>query len=203
MDVVRRHFEKHARRGITLNAPQLAAFARQKDIRVALKDLRKIRHEFKFTAFASRYRRPLRYMSSSYPRYGVGMADAAIFMPQHKKVNDGAMGFLLVVECLSGQLAAIPLRDLTSRSWELALVAVIETSSIHALRVMVSDRDSAVKSNDASKGLRARLKKRFGLGWIFLKNRNKAFKVRLTLMTMSTCDACDVPCSTISTCDVP
>ena len=34
------------------------------------------------------------------------MADMANFMPEHSKVNGKAIGFLLVVECISGQLAA-------------------------------------------------------------------------------------------------
>ena len=71
MDKVRGWFEKHARLGITLSAEQLAKFARQKGIKVKMKELRQIRHEFKFTAMASRYRRPLKYMSSSVGRYGL------------------------------------------------------------------------------------------------------------------------------------
>lgn len=174
---MRQHFERNARRGITLSAEKLAEFARKKNLGLGLAQLRKIRHTFKFTAFASRYRRPLRYMSSSVPSYGVVMVDMANFLPQHKRANGGAVAFLCCVECLSGQLAAVPCTDLTARSWEKALVSVIESSGIHAVRVIVSDRDSAVKSNHASEGLRARLKARFGVKWIFLKNRNKAFKV--------------------------
>lgn len=179
MDQVRKHFERHARRGITLSARQLAEYCRKRNLPFTLERLRKIRHEFKFTAFYSRYAKPLRYMSSSVPKYGVVMADMANFMPQHRRANDGAVAFLCVVECLSGQLAAVPCKDLTSKSWERALVSVAEGgSAIHAVRVVVSDRDSAVKSNHASAGLRARLKARYDVGWIFLKNRNKAYKVR-------------------------
>jgi hypothetical protein len=178
MDRVRDYFEKHAKKGITLSAVQLAAFCRQKKIKFDMAKLRQVRHEFKFTAFAARYRRPLRYMSSSVSKYGVVMADMANFMPQHKRVNDGAVGFLCCVECLSGQLAAVPCKDFTTRSWAKALDAVLERSGIHAINVIVSDRDSAVKSNHASKGLRGRLKSEHGISWLFLKNRNKAFKVR-------------------------
>lgn len=127
---------------------------------------------------ASSYRRPLRFMSSSVAKYGVVMADMANYMPQHKRANGGAVAFLCVVECLSGQLAAVPCKDLTTRSWERALTSVAEGSAINAVRVVVSDRDSAVKSSHESKGLRGRLRSKFGIGWIFLKNRHKAFKVR-------------------------
>ena len=177
MDRVRAHFEKYARRGITLSAVQLAAFCREKNIKFDLATLRKVRHEFKFTALAARYTKPLRYMSSSVAKYGVVMADMAYFMPRHKGVNGGAVGFLCCVECLSGQLAAVPCKNFTTKAWESALTAILESSGIHAITVIVSDRDSAVKSNHASEGLRGRLKSKRGIGWIFLKNRNKAFKV--------------------------
>lgn len=178
MDGVRQYFERHARRGITLSASQLHAYAQKRGVAVTLSKLRKVRHEYKFTAFASRYTKPLRYMSSSVAKYGVVMADMANFMPRRRAVNGGARAFLCCVECLSGQLAAVPCKDLTTKSWEKALVSVIEGSAINAVRTVVSDRDSAVKSTHASKGLRARLKARFGVGWIFLKSRHKAFKVR-------------------------
>jgi hypothetical protein len=70
MDQLRARFEKHARIGITLSARQLADFALKKGIKIEMSELRKIRHEFKFTAFASRYQKPLKYMSNSVGRYG-------------------------------------------------------------------------------------------------------------------------------------
>jgi hypothetical protein len=177
MDQVRNHFEKHAKRGITLSAAQLAKFARAKQLKgVTQASLRQIRHEFKFTAFASRYRRPLKYMSSSVARYGVVMADMANFMKQHSKVNGGAKAFLCCVECISGQLAVVPVPDLTRKSWKKALNVVFERSAINAIRILVTDRDSALKSSN-SKGLRQELQEEHGVGWLFLKSRSKAFKV--------------------------
>ena len=177
MDKVRAHFEQHARRGITVNARQLAVFARKKGIKVKLSELRKIRHEFKFTAFSSRFRRPLRFFSNSVARYGVVFVDMCHMAGEHKKVNNGMMGLLVSVEAISGQLSAIPVRNFTTRSWETAIVSMIEHSAINAVRCVVSDRDSAVKSNHESMGLRARLRRDFGVKWVFLKNRSKAYKV--------------------------
>jgi hypothetical protein len=177
MDKVRAQFEQHARRGITLSAEQLAAFARKKGVKVDMSELRKIRHEYKFTAFAARYRRPLRFFSQSVARYGVVFLDMGHMAGEHKKVNDGMMGFLCCVEAISGQLSAIPVRDFTTRSWEKAIVSMIEHSAVNAVRCVISDRDSAVKSNHESLGLRARLKRDFGVKWVFLKNRSKAYKV--------------------------
>ena len=177
MEQVRARFEKHAQRGITLSASQLAKFAKDRGLKgVTQAGLRKLRHEFKFTAVASRYRRPLKFMSSSVARYGVVMADMANFMPQHRKVNGNAIGFLCVVECISGQLAAIPVPNFKTSSWEHALTSAFDHSAIAGVRIVVTDRDSAVRS-DNSQGLRSRLKEKYGVGWLFLKSRSKAFKV--------------------------
>jgi len=180
MERVRAYFEKHAREGITLSARQLADFCRKKGIRASPEKLRRVRHEFKFTAFYSRYRKPMRYARSSFAHYGVVMADMANFMPKRRRVNGGNKAFLCAVECLSGQLAAVPVKDLTRRSWESALKTVIEKSGINAVRTVVTDRDSAVVSDNET-SLRKHLRDKFGVGWHFLKSRNKAFKVRLRL----------------------
>lgn len=175
MEEVRQHFEVNARKGVVLSATQLAAFAKKRGLKnTPLSDLRRIRHEFKFSAFASRYTRPLRYMSSSLMIYGSVQVDMANFMPQHRKVNGGHAAFLLGVEGVSGQLAVVPCKDLTTRSWEKGLRIMMETSAFSSVRLFQSDRDSAVKSNDASKGLRARLKRDFGVGWYFMRGRHKA-----------------------------
>ena len=175
MDRVRAYFDRYARLGQTRTARQLEEFCRQNGIRFDPQRLRRIRHEFKYAAFAQAYRRPLKYMASSVSKYGVVHLDMANFQPQHRAKNDGCAAFLCAVECLSGQLVAVPCRDLTTASWRVAVQKLAETTVIHALRVVVSDRDAAVKS-DNDGGLRALLKRRYGISWIFLKNRSKAFK---------------------------
>lgn len=70
MDVLREHFEASAKRGVVLSAAQLMQHARKKGLEVSEVDVRKIRHEFKFSAFSSPHQKPLRYMSSSIHIYG-------------------------------------------------------------------------------------------------------------------------------------
>jgi hypothetical protein len=177
MEEVRRHFEANARRGVVLSASQLASFAKKRGLpNTPLAKLRQVRHGFKFSAFASRYTRPLRYMSSSLMIYGSVQVDMANFSPEHRRVNGGHAAFLLGVEGVSGQLAVVPCKDLTTKSWERAIRIMMETSSFNSVRVFMSDRDSAVKSDDASKGLRARLKRDYGVGWYFMRGRHKAFR---------------------------
>jgi hypothetical protein len=103
----------------------------------------------------------------------------ANYMKNDAAVNGGMTGFLCVVEAVSGQLAVVPVPNLKTKSWKKAILSVMEKSAIHAIRAVCSDRDSAVKSDHESKGLRAQLKRDHGVTWIFLKNRSKAYKVRL------------------------
>jgi hypothetical protein len=200
-DILEKHFVANAKRGIVLSARQLADFARRRGLKVAWAELRKMRHRFKFTALSSRFTRPLRYMSSSVLTYGcvqvcvfvcvarsrifflllssstnllLCQVDAAWMFKERAKVNGGAVGFLLGVEGISGQLAVQPMKDLTTKSWEKALRYMVETSAFSSVRTFMSDRDSAVKSNDESEGLRAKLKRDYGISWYFLRGRHKA-----------------------------
>lgn len=100
--------------------------------------------------------------------------DFANFMNDKKRVNDGHVGFILGVEGLSGQLAVVPVRNATTKSWERACRQMLESSSFNSIHTFMSDRDSAVKNNSASGGLRGRLKAEFGISWHFLGGRHKA-----------------------------
>jgi hypothetical protein len=167
--LLERHFDKNAKRGVVLSAVQLAAHARKLGISFAWNELRQMRHRFKYAAFSSRFRQPLRYMSSSVQKYGVVFLDAAVMMPRHKNVNGGCGGFLAAVESLSQQMFAVGMKDGTTSSWEKAVTVLAETK-FHSMRVVVTDRDSAVKSQ----AFRDSIKERFGISWTHLKNRSKA-----------------------------
>jgi len=172
MEVERRlekYFEKNAKLGIVLSAVQLAKYAKKEGIPFVFKDLRQMRHRFKYSAFSSQYKRPLRYMSSAIQKYGVVFIDAAVMEPRHRNVNGGCGGFLVAVESLSQQMFAVGMKDGTTASWERAITQLAETK-FHSMRVVISDRDTAVKSQ----AFRDSIKKRFGISWTHLKNRNKA-----------------------------
>ena len=66
-----RYFLKHAKEGITLNAKQLAAYAKKNSIPYKWEELRRYRHKYKFSAYSAQFKRPLRYMSTSIAKYGV------------------------------------------------------------------------------------------------------------------------------------
>jgi hypothetical protein len=160
--LLEQYFDKNAKRGVVLSAVQLAAHARKLGIPFAWDKLRQMRHRFKYAAFSSRFRQPLRYMSSSVQKYGVVFLDAAVMMPRHKNVNGGCGGFLAAVESLSQQMFAVGMKE--------KAVTVLAETKFHSMRVVVTDRDSAVKSQ----AFRDSIKERFGISWTHLKNRSKA-----------------------------
>lgn len=167
-EALERHFLATAKKGVVLSAARLAEYARKKGIPHTADALRQMRHRFKFSAFASRFQRPPHYMSASVSRYGICQLDLGVFEPAHRRQNRGCGAFLLSVEMLSQQLQVVPCRDGTTASWEAAVTKMAETG-FNAVRTLVTDRDSAVKSQ----AFRDRIKEKFGISWTWLKNRNK------------------------------
>ena len=166
-DDLERHFLASAKKGVILNLKQLTAYAKKKRLNVAQDELRRMRYKFKFSAFASRFRRPLAYMSSSIQKYGLWFLDVAIYEPGSRRQNKGCGAFLIAVESLSQQLLAFGCQDGTQASWEKAVVTLARTSN--AVRCVLTDRDSAIKSKKWRDGI----KERFGISWIHLKSRSK------------------------------
>lgn len=109
-------------------------------------------------------------MTNAYPRFGVWFVDHAVMFPRYKNWNRGHNGFLCFVETLSNKTVILPVKDKTTGSWEQSVEKLIREYE-GDVSVLVSDRDSAV-----SKKFTARLRKQLGIRWIFLYNRNKAFK---------------------------
>ena len=166
-DQLERHFLASAKKGIVLNLKQLVAYATKNRLDIDRNELRRMRYKFKFSAFASRFHKPLAYMSSSIQKYGLWFLDVAIYEPGSRRQNKGCGAFLIAVESLSQQLMAFGCQDGTKASWEKAVVTLARTSN--AVRCVLTDRDSAIKSKKWRDGI----KERFGISWIHLKARSK------------------------------
>lgn len=83
-------------------------------------------------------------------------------------INGALAGFLVGVECVSGKLSVVACRGRTISSFERAITEMIEMNygEIHTI---VSDRESAFTSLKFRRGIR----KKYGISWTFLPNRNK------------------------------
>jgi hypothetical protein len=87
--------------------------------------------------------------------------------------------FLVGVECLSQKLACVPCKDKSSGSWEGAITKMVELS-MGEIRCLVSDRDAAVTSLK----FRESLLRKYGVSWIFLRSRSKAFRAESMIAYM-------------------
>ena len=94
----------------------------------------------------------------------------AFYEPKHRRVNDGCAAFLVGVEGISGQLAAIPCKDVTQSSWKKAIIIMMETS-FNAFRVAITDRDCAI----TGRAFKTEMKNKYGLSWFHLYHHNKCF----------------------------
>jgi D-Tyr-tRNAtyr deacylase len=97
------------------------------------------------------------------------MLDVAIFEKNHRNVNSGCGAFMAAVEVVSQQLFAVGMKNGTTASWEKAVTELAETK-FHSMNMIITDRDSAVKSQS----FRDSIKERFGISWTHLKSRSKA-----------------------------
>jgi hypothetical protein len=163
-------FVDNFRRTVKVSVRQMAAFADKKGIPYTMSYLREMRSRFKFSAIAAQYRKPHHYMSFAIAKYGLVHLDYAVFHPEHKRQNGGHGGFIVGRESISQQLCVHPVRNGTTKSWEEAVVAMVE-GKFNAVRVFCTDRDTALKNPD----FKADMKKRFGVSWLNLKVRSKAF----------------------------
>ena len=177
MDKLVAHYEKKARLGILLTVDDMARFCAKSGIaNPGRKALESLRYRLRFTAFFSEKRLPLQYMGAAIQKYGTVMVDMGFFRPDLKTQNGGCVAFLVGVECLSSKLSVVPCKNATQRSWERAIVTMLETAFDH-ISVVVSDRDSSV----TGQAFQARMRRDYGLSWIFLKSRSKSYRAEIMI----------------------
>lgn len=162
------HFMASAKMAVVLTPGELEDYAKKKGIPYNREELRHLRQRFEFSAVASHYNRPKHLMTATVSRYGLCHLDLGVFYPANRSQNLGHGAFLLAAEVVSQQICIVPCLDGTTASWEKAVKEMAE-SGFGALRVIYSDRDTAVKSQI----FRDRVKEKYGISWKFLKNRNK------------------------------
>jgi hypothetical protein len=132
-----------------------------------------MRYKFKATAYYSSFKYPKIFSGPAFSVYGSVMIDWASFGDDAKtrRANSGYSGFVIGVECLSHQLCVVPVKSKNMQSWQRAVQTMCETSIFERVNVLISDRDAVATSSS----FRQRLKRVFGVHWIFLPVRQKAF----------------------------
>ena len=140
------------------------------------------RREFKRLAQLEPLRRarPKHFMTQMVPHFGCVQVDLAQFRPDLAADNGGHRYFVMAVEMLSGLWAVAPAKTKTMDSFLTAIKAIFQLSPIHSVRVLLSDRESALHSRHFV----ARLKDELGINAQFLAVRSKAYAAELALRWM-------------------
>lgn len=113
--------------------------------------------------------RPKHFQTMPVIKPGIYHVDHATFLPAWASYNDGHTGFIVYVENFTNRLFVYPCRSTNTESWTSTLQAFLKvTRNVHTL---CSDYDG-VPSSDR---WRNRLKKKYGIRWIFLRRLPKAF----------------------------
>ena len=176
MERVRNHFKFKLERGVLLSTKELLSYASKNKIEgVSREEVALMRLEHKFLARYEKVRSPKSYMKTTKYRYGVCQTDLGFMDKKHREFNEGCWGFIVCVEVGSLQVALEPVKDKTSESYKDALRKVAETSSIHKISVLLSDRERALTSPATVKELELK----YGIKMKFLSFRNKAYLAEL------------------------
>jgi hypothetical protein len=164
-------YKAKTRLGLYPSLAEMQKFCRERAIKMSAKALRFLRYKLKYTAMYSVFRKPLRYMGASFSKYGTVMIDMAFYAPELRAFNGGCSCFLVGVECLSGQLSVVACKNARQASWIAAIEKMVETG-FSSVTNIISDRDASV----TGAAFRRKIKKRWGIDWMFLTIRSKAFR---------------------------
>jgi hypothetical protein len=175
------HYLSHAKRGIVLTTEDLKKFCRRKGIACGYEDIRKLRYKYKQTARFAKYKTPGKYMGSSVDKLGNIMIDLAEYKKNLRAFNQQNQYFLVGVDCLSQKLSCIPMTHKTQEKWEEAILSMMRNDFPYVTTI-ITDRDTAI----SGKAFQRSMKERYGINWIHLRTRSKAFKAERMIRFLKT-----------------
>lgn len=176
LEVVKRHFLSNLLIGIVLTTPELAKFCKSKKLNVPMKNLRRLRRFWKFTAMFETPRAKPKYMSASILKYGTLMCDIG-FLPDYKSSNRGITAFLAVKEMVSGSIGAVEIKNKTTDELVKAISTILAKGPFKQVHTLVWDREAAITSAK----FRELVRNKYGIKVFFLKARNKAYLAELAV----------------------
>ena len=185
------HFLKKVRQaGITLSPEELRDFAKEKGLKVSRKELESFRLSSRATSVFTKFSKPKAFISSSILKPGTIWVDFAHFekfknkegnLVSWKRFNSGYKGFIAAADPLSGKIAAVPVKSKSRREWGRAVKVILEEHFPEA-RAIISDRDSAVTTDEFRKGI----EDKYNLTWIFMKTMSKSAAAERAIRTIKT-----------------
>ena len=120
---------------------------------------------------SSKKYRPNHYVTLPIAKLGVIFIDLAFYKQEYAKENNGCIGFLCAVDSITQQLFTKPFKKKDINSWHDLVTAIVNESAFDVIRILVSDRESAVLSSKFRKKLLADR----GINVVFIANRSKSY----------------------------
>jgi hypothetical protein len=169
---LRKHYLSMARRGVMLNASDLAQYCRTKGTTCPSRSqLAKLRGLWKITTMHGHSRKPGHYASAMIEKIGNLFVDGGEFRKDLRVANGGKYHLILGVDALSQKMVAYPFRNKTQKSWKRAIRRMVRHGFPVATTIF-TDKDSAIRGDE----FRKEMKRRFGLNWHILRTRSKAHR---------------------------
>ena len=116
-------------------------------------------------------RRASKVQASLFPTFGNVFVDAAFVDKSWKPFNRNYIGFVLAVEATTLQMDAVPIRNKETASFYGALREIITRDNIKCIRVILSDRESAVYSAH----FRTRIRNDYNVRIEYLTRKSKSY----------------------------
>jgi hypothetical protein len=168
---LRNHYMSRAEKGVILSLPDLKKFAKKSGLSFDREWASKLRSTHKQLARHSKWNKPPVFVGSSVDKLGNIMLDMAVFMPRLSVHNSGCKYFLMGVDCFSQKIACIPSTKNNQKIWERGVVLMKE-KYFPFVTTVITDRDTSV----AGKAFQNAIREAYGITWIHLRSRNKAYK---------------------------
>ena len=162
-------FLRRAKRGVVMTLEDLKAFCLERGVPLPPEDfLRHLRFKFRGTAVHARFNKPKVFASSAFHRFGVLSIDFAE-MSGLSSANFQRKGFVLACETSTQKLGFSFMTRKNLAGWDKALTELM--TQFPGAHTVFSDRERAL----TSKKFQDTMRERFGLSFVFLRGRNKAF----------------------------
>jgi len=168
LEKVEKHYFAQARKGLVLSAVELGEYCKQQGIKPcpSQKQLRALRHRWKYIGMHSRWKKPPQYVGSTIEKLGVIFVDVGEFMKNLAPFNKQRYILLVATDLLSQKLACIAYPNKSQASWQHGLDHMIR-HEFPAAHTIVSDRDTSISGS----AFQARIKSDYGVDWIHLRTR--------------------------------
>lgn len=177
MDRVKKYFLGRLRKGDLLSYRKLIEYSDSRGLGVPRRLLRTLRRQWKFLATFEKIKPKPSFIKSTHFRYGLCQMDMAFVNEpgMRPRSNDQCIGFVVCVEISSLQVGVVPVKSRTTAEWSRAVKTLKERSQIKKIKVLMTDRETTLRSIAFVKKMRAA----HGIKMVFLKQRHKAYYAEL------------------------